>query len=436
MNGNQPMKNHTSTTRRTFLKTTVAATSALSVAQSAHAAGNETIRIGLIGCGGRGTAAAAQSLKCGPLVHLVAMCDVFQDRLDNSRESLKKQFPEQVKVDGDHAVVGLDGYKKVIDVCDVVLIACASKFHPMYSEAAIQAGKHVFVEKPHGIDPLGVRRSKAVGELAAKKGLNLVSGLHSRYDNGWQETIKRIHDGAIGDIIAVQCMFLRAPYVTVEREPNLTELQYHFRNWYHFCWLSGDDVSQSLVHNVDRATWALKEQMPVSAFGLAGRSASFGEKYGDMFDHHTVVYEYAGGTRLYALCRTQENTYHNYSDIIMGTKGTCYLGDCRIEGQTKWKFEGRRVDAHAAEQQALIEAIRTGKVVNNGEYMCNSTMMAVLGQIVCYEGIPHTWNGIWKSDFSFGPLPEKVTMDMEPPTRPDNTGNYALPVPGVTRLMA
>jgi predicted dehydrogenase len=259
--------------------------------------------------------------------------------------------------------------------------------------------------------------------------------LHSRYDNGWQETVKLLHDGAIGDIVAIQCMFLRAPYRVVARESHLTELQYHFRNWYHFCWLSGDDVAQSLVHNLDRAAWILKEETPVSAFGLAGRSASFGEQYGDMYDHHTVVYEFASGPRIYALCRTQVKTYHNYSDIIMGTKGTCYLGDCRIEGEKKWKFEGKRVQAHAAEQKALIEALRNNTPINSGHYMCNSTMAGVLGQICCYEGIPHSWNGAWKSSFSFGPLPEKVTMDMEPPTQLDKTGNYPLPLPGVARMM-
>ncbi len=424
------------TTRRSFLRASVAATGAAGlIARSAHAAGNETIRIGLIGCGGRGTDAAAQSMQAGPYVKLVAMCDVFQDRLQNSLNTLQQRFPEQVKVDGDHCFVGLEGYGKVIESADLVLIACASKFHPMYSGAAIRAGKHVFVEKPHGIDPVGVRQMKQVCDLARTKGLNLVSGLHSRFDNGWEETVKRIHDGAIGDIVAMQCMFLRAPYAVVNRDSNLTELQYHFRNWYHFCWLSGDDVTQSLVHNIDRAAWILKEETPVSAFGLAGRSASFGEQYGDMFDHHTVVYEYASGVRVYALCRTQHKTHHNYNDIIMGTKGTCNLGECRIQAEHGWRFEGKRINAHAAEQKSLIRAIRNGEPINSGDYMCNSTMAAVLGQIVCYEGIPHTWQGAWKSDFSFGPLPEKVTMDIEPPTRPDKTGNYPLPTPGVARML-
>ncbi|MHC4445064.1 MAG: Gfo/Idh/MocA family protein [Planctomycetota bacterium] len=430
-------KNTPAGTRRDFLKLSAAATAGaatLTVSRNAHAAGNQTIRIGLIGTGGRGTGAADDSMKAGPNVKLVAMCDVFNDRLQWSRNHLKKRHPEQVIVDDDHCFVGLDGYKKVIDSSDVVLIACASKFHPMYSQAAIEAGKHLFVEKPHGIDPAGVRQMPAVCEMARQKGLSIVSGLHSRFHVGWQETVKRIHDGAIGDIVAIQCMFLRAPYKIVDRESKFTETQYHFRNWYHFRWLSGDDVPQSLVHNFDRAVWILKEEMPTWAFGLAGRSASFGIKYGDMFDHHSVVYEFKSGTRIYALCRTQAHTYHTYSDIIMGTKGTCHLRDCRIEGQTNWKYPGPKENAHRNVQTALIKAVQNNKPINSGYHMTNSTMAGVLGQLACDTGKPLTWEQVSKSDFCFKPLPEETTMDMQPPTKPDKTGNYPLPIPGVTKL--
>jgi len=426
-----------SATRRDFLKVSAAAGAAtLGVAGHVHAAGNETIRIGIIGSGGQATFDAGRSMAAGPFVKLVAMCDVFLDKVHNSRKQLKEKFPDQVQVDDDHCFSGLDGYKKVIEASDVVLIACASKFHPMYSEAALKAGKHVFCEKPHGIDPVGVKRMKAACELAKEKGLNILSGLQSRWHAGYQECIKRIHDGAIGDIVAVQCMFLREPYVVTPYDEKWTEMEYHFRNWYHFRWLSGDDVPQSLVHNFDRATWALKEELPKWAFGLAGRSSSYGRQYGDMFDHHTVVYEYESGVRVYALCRTQVGAYGNYSDIIMGTKGTCYLGDCRIEGEKKWKYEGPAPDPYAAEQKALIEAIRNGKPLNSGYHMVNSTAATVLGQLVCYDGKSHSLNGVWKSQFSFGPLPEETTMDMEPPTKPDSkTGEYPLPLPGVTRMM-
>jgi predicted dehydrogenase len=339
-----------------------------------------------------------------------------------------------VSVDGEYCFVGFDGYKHVIDSADVVLIACASKFHPMYAEAAVKAGKHVFVEKPHGIDPVGVRRMEAVCNLARTKNLIIVSGLHSRWHSGWQETIKRIHDGAIGDVVAIQSMFLRGPYRLSPREPSLSETAYQFRNWYHFCWLSGDDVTQSLVHNVDRVSWVLKEQAPIWCFGLAGRSASFGEIYGDMFDHNTVVYEYPSGVRVYALCRTQERCYGNSSDIIMGTKGTCHLGSCKIEGQKPWKYRGPQNDPYLAEQRALIDSVRSGKPLSSGYHMNQSTLIGVMGQMACYSGAPVTWEEAMNSPLHFGPAPEASNFDTKPPTLPDKTGNYPLPRPGLTRL--
>lgn len=426
------------TTRRDFLKASAAgslALSGLSLARSAHAAGDEVIKIGMIGCGGRCSGAASESLKSGPYVKLVAMTDVFEDRVQSSRKRLKDMFPEQVVVADDHCFHGLEGYKNVIDSVDVVLIACASKFHPMYAEAAIKAGKHVFVEKPHGIDPIGVRRVKAAAEMAEKKGLSLLSGLQSRFHKGYQETVKRIHDGAIGDVVAMQSMFLRGPYQLEERAQGYNELQYQFRNWYHFCWLSGDDVIQSLVHNMDRASWILKEEMPKWAFGLAGRSSSFGEIYGDMFDHHTVVYEYASGVRIYALCRTQAGCYNNSSDIVMGTKGKCYLGNCRIEGQTNWEFKGPSNNPYDDEQKALIEAVRTGKPINSGYHMANSTMVTVLGQIASYAGSETDFDAVAKAEFQFGPAPDATTLQMEPPTKPEANGNYPLPRPGISKLI-
>lgn len=436
----QPSKTGDSISRRGFLKrsaaaASVAGTATLALNRSAHAAGDGNIKIGMIGCGGRCSGAAAQALKAGPDVKLVAMCDVFDSRLKASRNNLKKQFGDQVDVKDDHCFVGFDGYRKVIDSADVVLIACASKFHPMYSEAAIEAGKHVFVEKPHAIDPVGIRRVEKIAKKAEEKGLSLVSGLQSRFHAGWQETVKRIHEGAIGDIVAAQSMFLRAPYRVMSRPAGMPEIEYQFWNWYHFRWLSGDDVPQSLVHNVDRISWIMKEEMPTWAFGLAGRSSSFGEVYGDMFDHNTAVYEYDSGTRLYALCRTQKGCYNNSGDIIMGTKGTCHLARCRIEGETNWQFEGQHNNPYDAEQKALIESVRDGKPMNSGSYMATSTMIGVLGQITCYTGKATKWDEAHDSDLQYGPSPEEASFDIEPPTMPEEDGNYPLPLPGLTELL-
>ena len=423
--------------RRTFLKASAlgaAAATALST-PAVHAAGDDVVKIGMIGSGGRCSGAAAQAMKAHPSVRLVAMADVFMDRVKAKREVLRKQAPKQVQVDDDYCFADFEGYKKVIDSCDAVLIACASKFHPMYAEAAIKAGKHVFVEKPHGIDPVGVRRMEAAARLAEKKGLSLVSGLHSRFDLGWQETMKRIWDGAIGEITTIQACFLRAPYQTVRRNPDLSETEYQFSNWYHFAWLSGDDVTQSLVHNVDRASWALQEKLPISAFGLGGRSSSFGEVYGDMFDHHTVVYEYENGTRMYAMCRTQFDCYNSYSDYYTGTKGKCDLNHCKIEGETNWRYTGPKKSPYDLEQVAFIESIRSGKPLNSGPYMSNSTMIGVLGQIACYTGKQVSWDDAYKANFQFGPSPEESTFQTKPPALPDATGNYPLPKPGITKLI-
>ena len=424
--------------RRDFLKATAAGAAAvtgLSIARGAHAAGAEVVKFGMIGCGGRCSGAAAESMRAGPYVKLVAMNDIFENRLQASLNNLKRQAPDQVMVDKEHCFVGFDGYKKVIEAADIVLIACASKFHPMYSEAAIKAGKPVFVEKPHAIDPVGCRRMQAVCDLAKEKKLSIVSGLQSRFHAGFRECVQRIHDGAIGDVVAIQSMFLRGPYQTVARDPKLTETQYQFSNWYHFCWLSGDDVPQSLVHNMDRVAWVLKEEMPKWCFALAGRSTSFGEVYGDMFDHHTVVYEYAGGKRVYALCQTRNGTYGNSSDIIMGTKGVCDLGACRIDGQTKWQFpRNRHNNPGEAEQKALIDSVRDGKPINSGYHMAKSTLSCVMGQIACYTGGEVHWENVVKSNLQFGPPPDESNFETKPPVLPDKTGNYPLPVPGITKL--
>ena len=440
MSEREQLQNSHHTTRRRFLQDSAilasgAALGTLALSRSVHAAGGGTIKIGMIGSGGRCSGAAAESMAASPDVKLVAMCDLFENRVKGARDSLRTQAPNQVLVDDDHCFTGFDGYQKVIDASDAVMIACASKFHPMYAEAAIKAGKHVFVEKPHGIDPVSVRRMADVCELAKKKGLSVLSGLQSRFDQGWQETVKRIHDGIIGDVVAMQSMFLRGPYRLEPRDPKLTETQYQFSNWYHFNWLSGDDVPQSLVHNIDRMCWIMKEQTPDWAFGLGGRSASFGDVYGDMYDHHTVVYEYKSGARLYALCRTQANTYGNSGDIIMGSKGQCDLASCKITGETNWRYEKPRNNPYQDEQAALVAAIKNDKPINSGYHMVNATMIGVMGQVACYTGQSVRYEDVSKADLQYGPSPDVASFETPPPSVPDETGNYPLPMPGITELL-
>ena len=295
--------------RRDFLKTSTVAASAaalgtLEVSRSAHAQGSDMIKVGMIGCGGRYAGAAVEALTADPGARLVAMCDIFRDRINTKRDAIKAARGAQVAVDDDHCFTGFDGYKHVIESADVVLIANAAKFHPLHAISAIQAGKHVFVEKPHGIDPRGVKLMQQACDLAREKKLSIVSGLHSRFHAGYAETIKRVQDGAIGDIVTIEENFLRSPYGITERKPGLTELEWQCSTQYHFRWLSGDDVPQSLVHNMDRSSWALGNAVPLKCHGLGGRSSMVEPVYGDVFDHHSVVYEFENGVRVYALTRT------------------------------------------------------------------------------------------------------------------------------------
>ena len=427
------------TTRRDFLKaSTVAASAAVSGAlginHSVFAAGSDIIRVGMVGCGGRNTGAAAQALTADPGARLVAMCDIFMDRVKEKRRILKEQKGNQVTVDDDHCFAGFDGYKHVIESSDVVLIANAAKFHPLHSMTAIKAGKHVFVEKPHGIDPAGIKHLQRAAELARQKGLCLVSGLQSRYNTGYAETIQRIHDGAIGDVVAIEENFLRAPYVIIDRKPGLSELQWQCSTQYHFRWLSGDDVPQSLVHNLDRSSWVMHNKVPVKCHGLGGRSSMTEPIYGDVFDHHSVVYEFESGVPIYAFCRTTKGCYNEDSSIVLGSKGKADIKRCRIWGETAWRWEGR-CDPYQREHDVLFAAIRSGNPVNNGDYMTRSTMVTVMGQISCYTGKEVTWEQINKSDFYYPPRPEDCHDDMDPPVKAGAHGSYPVPKPGFAKMI-
>jgi myo-inositol 2-dehydrogenase/D-chiro-inositol 1-dehydrogenase len=429
----------TGTTRRDFLKAstvaaTAAATGTLGVRHSLYAAGSDIIRVGMIGCGGRNTGAAVQALTADAGARLVAMCDIFMDRVKTKRDILKKKKPDQVIVDDDHCFTGFDGYKQVVESSDVILIANAAKFHPLHAMTAIQAGKHVFVEKPHGIDPAGVKLMQRASELAIKKNLCLISGLHSRYHAGYIETIQRIHDGTIGDVVAIEENFLRPPYGVIPRKEGLTELQWQCSTQYHFRWLSGDDVVQSLVHNLDRASWVMNNQVPVKCHGLGGRSSMTDPIYGDVFDHHAVVYEFQNGVPIYAFCRTTTGCYDKYSSIVLGSKGKADIMRCRISGETNWRWQGKS-NPHQREHDVLFSAIRSGSPVNNGNYMTRSTMVSVMGQISCYTGDEITWEKINQSDYFYPPRADQCRDDMEPPVRPELSGSYPVPKPGFTEII-
>jgi predicted dehydrogenase len=422
------------TTRRDFLKTAAtlagaAALGQLTIERSAHAAGSDTIRIGLIGCGGRGTEAAGNAMNAGKDIRLVAMADIFDERLKSSRDRLKQAKPGQVEVKDDHYFIGFDAYEKLLasDV-DVVLIAAASHFRPRMLKASVEAGKHVFCEKPHGIDIPGLKISMAAAEMAKQKGVSLVSGLCWRYDPGVRETMKRVHDGAIGDIVAIQENYLSSPYIMRERRAGQSEMEYQMWNWYHFNWLSGDQTAQQLIHSIDKSSWALRDKPPRKVYGMGGRHTALDSKYGDQFDHHAVVFEYDNGMRVFGFTRDQTDCYQDTNDYIIGTKGRCNLLNYRIEGENPWHYDKPRENMYDVEHAELLASVRAGKPINNGHYMCLSSALAIAAQIACYTGAILTWEDVMNSKRSFA-LP-RYGWDVEPPVKPGADGRYLTPMQG------
>ncbi|MDR3181719.1 MAG: Gfo/Idh/MocA family oxidoreductase, partial [Planctomycetaceae bacterium] len=379
--------------RRDFLKRTGIAAAALTGAAYVHAAGSDVIKIGLIGSGSRGLGAANQALGTGKDVRLVAIGDYFKDRATNGVNALRKQFPEQVDVTDDRIFDGFNNDKGVIGSgADVILIACAAKFHPLYAKRAVEAGKHVFVEKPNAIDSAGIHTLEEAVALAREKKLSFLSGLQSRYCPQYQALVEQIHNGAIGDVRMIQSTFLRSPYGVRGYPAGMSELDVQVYNQYMFSWLSGDDFTQSLVHNVDRMTWLLGGKTPSHAFGMGGRASMIDRKFGSVFDHHSAGFIYPGDTlRLYALCRTATGCYDSYDDLIIGSKGTAYWTSAKIVGETNWNYTGAKLGGHKEEQVALFNAIRKGERIDSGDYVVNSTMMAILGQMACYTGRMISW---------------------------------------------
>ena len=435
-----PQKNRAACrpSRRDFLKTGSAALGAaalgsLAIGRSAHAAGDDVLRVGLIGCGGRGAGAAVNAMNADKGARLVAMADAFEDRLTSSAARLKKAKPDQVAVDDDHRFVGLDAYQKLLDSgVDVVILTSTPHFRSRHLKAAIAAGVHVFCEKPVAVDGPGYRSILASTEEATKKKLCIVSGLCWRYHPAVQETMKRVLDGAIGEIMAIQETYLTGALWFRQRTPEQTELEYQLRNWYNFHWLSGDHNVEQHVHSLDKGSWAMGDRPPLKAWGLGGRQArDDNPQYGNIFDHHAVVYEYENGTRMYSYCRQQKGAWGNVEDWLFGTKGRCnVLGGYRIEGQNEWRYEGKGGNMYDLEHQALFSAIRSGNVINNGHYMATSTMLAVLGRMVNYTGQTITWEKAINSQEAL--VPSDYTFGGKPPVMPGPDGKYEIAVPGVT----
>ena len=406
----------------------------LALARGVHAAGDGSIKIGLIGCGGRGPGAAINAMNAGKDVKLVAMADIFEDHVMGARKRLKENRPDQVAVDDAHCFVGFDAYQKVIDSgVDVVLIAATSHFHPTMFKAAVDAGKHVFCEKPHGIDVPGAMLFKKTAEKAKQNNLSVVSGLCNRYLPGIRETMKRVKDGAIGDIVAIQSTRFNSHFIYRPRKPEWNEATFQFQNWYHFNWLSGDQTASTLIHDLDLASWAMGDIPPLKAWGIGGRQVHVESKFGDQFDQYGMVFEYAGGARTFAFCRAISGCYNSSGTIILGTKGRAVPRKGRIEGETNWRHKGPKKSHYDIEHEELFASIRSGKPINNGNYMFLSSMLAIFGQTVCFTGQNITWEKMLTSKLDFSQ--PSYGLDMDTPTKLGSDGRYPVAMPGRTKFV-
>jgi myo-inositol 2-dehydrogenase/D-chiro-inositol 1-dehydrogenase len=410
---NQKQEVRSSLSRRRFLRTTATAGGAvaayLSFPRKQFALNSETLKIGLVGCGGRGTGAAVQALAADQNTVLTAMADAFEDRLKSSLDVLKSQSGERVQVDPGHCFVGFDACEKLIhsDV-DVVLLAAPPGFRPAHLKACVEAGKHIFCEKPVAVDAPGVRSVLATVEEARKKKLALVSGLCWRYSTAERETFKQIHDGAVGKITTVYSTYNTSPLWNRPRQPEWNDMEYQMRNWYYFAWLSGDHIVEQAIHSIDKMCWVMNGELPTKAIALGGRQARLGPDWGHIYDHFSVTYDYASGAKGFHHCRQQQGCANETKDYILGTKGSCEIEGSRrlhiIRGEKEWKYEGQYNNMYQAEHDELFASIRKGEPINDGVWMTHSTMMAILGRMAAYTGQSITWEQAIHSQENLAPL--------------------------------
>jgi predicted dehydrogenase len=420
--------------RRDFLKTSTVAGAGvlggLSLARSAHAAGSEVIKVALIGSGGRGTGAVAQQMNADKGVKLIAVADAFEQKSQGAVDRLKRQFPDQVDVPPERVFSGLDAYKHALATdADLVAMASPPGFRPRHFKAAIEAGKHVFMEKPCCVDGPGYKILLEACKQADDKNLIVGVGLQRRHEPNYMETIQRIHDGAIGEVMFTRVYWNGGGIWNRQREDWMTEMAYQVWNWYHFCWVSGDNICEQHIHNLDIGNW-VKDAHPVEANGMGGceRRYEGGAKgTGQIFDHHFVEFTYADGGKMYSQCRHMKGCWSNVSEAAIGTKGTSNCSG-HIDGENEWRFTGKGVSGHQQEQTDLIATLRAGERYNEGFYGATSSMTAVLGRLATYSGKVVKWDDAVEKGFS--EFPERLAWDAPAPVEKNAEGDYPIPVPG------
>jgi predicted dehydrogenase len=433
-------------TRRDFVKETSLLAGGLMaipvLSQANYFSGSaDTIKIAVIGCGGRGTGAAVQALSTKQNVQLVAMADAFRDRLDTSYKNITNALKEdgkesRLQVKEENKFVGFDAYQKAIPLADVVILATPPGFRPMHFEEAVKQNKHIFMEKPVATDPAGIQKVLEVAQEAKKKKLNVVVGLQRRYQTSYLELMKRLKDGAIGDITSAQAWWNNDGVWVNPRKPGQTEMEYQMRNWYYFNWLCGDHITEQHIHNIDVINWAL-EDYPSHAQGMGGREVRKGKDYGEIFDHHFVEFHYANGVVLNSQCRHQKGTMSKVDELIIGTKGKVFFNDARItdlKGKTIYQFDKKQENQpYQAEHDELFAAVAKGEYKFwDAERGAKSTMTSILGRMATYSGQLVNWDKAINSGINLHP--STYAWDAKMPNMPDSEGLYAVAVPGVTKF--
>ena len=401
----------------------------------ADAKPDSLIRVGLVGCGGRGSGAADQALSVGGSnVKLTAVADAFDERLQRSLSGLMNKHNDKVDVPIERQFSGMDGYQKVLDHCDLVILATPPGFRPFHFEAAIKADKHVFMEKPVCVDAYGAQKVLEVAKMADEKKLKVVVGLQRHYQESYRESIKRLQDGEIGEIISANIYWNGGAIWHRERQPGTTEMQFQVHNWYHFNWLSGDHIAEQHVHNIDVANWFIGA-LPISAQGMGGRQVRKASLPTEIFDHHAVEYRYPNGIVVNSQCRQITGCASNVSEVFYGTKGILKPGQITDrKGNSIWRFrEEVKRNPYQVEHDELQDAIRNDKPLNNAYYGATSSFASALGRYATYTGKEWTWDEAMKTNHRT--MPENPTWDSQPPTLPDENGQYALPMPGTYKIV-
>lgn len=454
MNREQDSNAAQDSSRRRFLKTSTAAvaatalTPALSIADSVHAAGSDEIKIAVIGAGGRGSGAAWDALQTEGPLRVVAVADAFPEpvqrtvnMLDRGLARMKKKHDsfanKTLDVPAERQFSGFDAYKKALQTdCDLVILATPPGFRPLHFAAAVEAGKHVFMEKPVATDAKGVRDVLKATRIAREKDLAVAVGLQRRHERRYRATIERLQEGMIGDISLSRVYWNGVTPWVRPRRKGQTEMEYQMSNWYYFNWLCGDHIVEQHIHNLDVINW-LKDGFPIKGNGMGGCQVRKGKDFGETFDHHFIEFTYADGSKMYSQCRHIPGCFSNVSEHAHGSKGYCDISGAYIldaDGKKMWSYGQGGGGGHQQEHHDLFADLRAGRIPNEGEYGAKSTMTAIFGRMLTYSGQELTWDDAINSEVELG-VRDFESFDETPPVMPDSAGNYALPVPGSTKVV-